>query len=484
MIGEDIDELKAKRICQACVGEEFLRDEIAAHGKQRKCSYCGETGRTYSAGELAERVATAFGQHYVRTSDEPEGFHPMHWDRDGEQVVYAIMNASEIPEAAAGDVQKILEHEHRDWEAEMAGLETEFSFETHYEEKDIDAGHWREEWDNFERSLKTEARFFSRSAADHLSAIFEDMDQMRTYDDRPLVRDAGPETELNAVYRARVFQSDDKLEAAMCRPDKQLGSPPAVSAVAGRMNAQGISVFYGANSARAAVAEVRAPVGSQVAVARFEIIRPLHLLDLTALSDVGVRGSVFDVESAGRMARASFLRSLSRRITRPVMPDDEPVEYLVTQAIADFLATEASVPIDGIIYPSVQLAGDVLNVVLFHKAARVEAMDIPKGTEINAHTGWHGEDGWEDDYAVYEKVPSVPADSEEGKGETPSWPPNLADLATSAYRIWEGLDTGGRKRSLRVAPESLQVRQVLQVVVKTKDFEVRRHRSEKEEPNF
>ena len=484
MTGEDIDELKTKRICQACVGEEFLRGEIAEDGKQRKCSYCSETGRTYSVGELAEHVATAFEQHYVRTSDEPEGFHPMHWDRDGEQVVYAIMNAAVIPEAAAGDVQEILEHGHGDWEATMAGVETEFSFDTHYEEKAIDAGHWREEWDRFERSLKTEARFFSRSAADHLSAIFAGMDQMRTYDDRPLVRDAGPETELNAMYRARVFQSDDKLEAAMCRPDTQLGSPPAVSAVAGRMNAQGISVFYGANSARAAIAEVRAPVGSQVAVARFEIIQPLRLLDLTALSDVGVRGSVFDVESAGRMARAAFLRSLSRRITRPVMPDDEPVEYLVTQAIADFLATEASVPIDGIIYPSVQLAGDVLNVVLFHKAARVEVMDIPKGTEMNAHTGWHGEDGWEDDYGVFEKVPPAPAESEEEKGESPSWPANLADLATSAYRIWENLDTDERTPCLRVVPESLRVHQVRKVVVKTKKFRVHRHRSEKREPNF
>ncbi|MFK4535162.1 hypothetical protein ABIA00_003345 [Bradyrhizobium ottawaense] len=55
-----------------------------------------------------------------------------------------------------------------------------------------------------------------------------------------------------------------------------------------------------------------------------------------------------------------FLRTLSARITRPVMPDDEHFEYLATQAVADFLATESSVPIDGIIFPSVQAAGDVL----------------------------------------------------------------------------------------------------------------------------
>jgi len=53
------------------------------------------------------------------------------------------------------------------------------------------------------------------------------------------------------------------------------------------------------------------------------------------------------------------------------MPDDEPFEYLATQAIADFLATEANPALDGIIYPSVRGSDGKLNVVLFHKAARV-----------------------------------------------------------------------------------------------------------------
>src|SRR6202012_4609600 len=66
------------------------------------------------------------------------------------------------------------------------------------------------------------------------------------------------------------------------------------------------------------------------------------------------------------------------------MPDDEPFEYLATQAIADFLATEASAPIDGIIFPSAQAAEGAFNVVLFHKAARVEPMNVRDGTEISA----------------------------------------------------------------------------------------------------
>jgi hypothetical protein len=189
---------------------------------------------------------------------------------------------------------------------------------------------------------------------------------------------------------ARVFQADKKLEEAIGRPDLHLGPPPAIVASAGRMNARGISVFYGANDPNVVIAEVRPPVGSQVAVARFEIVRPLRLLDLTALNEVRIKGSIFDPQFADRLEHAMFLRSLCQRITKPVMPDDEAFDYLPTQAVADFLATEAKIPLDGIIFPSVQAAGNALNIVLFHKAARVEMIDIPHGTEISSRTGRMG----------------------------------------------------------------------------------------------
>ena len=244
------------------------------------------------------------------------------------------------------------------------------------------------DWRSFENSLKTEARFCSQTAVNYLTSIFDGIGELQTRDGRPLVVDAGPGTDFHILYRARVFQSDHRIEAALGRPDIHLGSPPASLAAAGRMNARGISVFYGARNQRAAIAELRPPVGGQIAVAQFEIIRKLRLLDLTALSDIRVTGSFFDLRLA------VFLQSLRGRIARPVMPDDEPLDYLATQAIADFLATEASVPIDGIIFPSEQ-AGGVPNVILFHKAARVETMNIPEGTEISASTGrWAEVAGW------------------------------------------------------------------------------------------
>jgi hypothetical protein len=253
MLDSDIEDLSQKNICFHCVQEIYLCDKIRKRRQIHKCSYCGCRRSCYSIGEMADIIEEAFEQHYVRTSDQPSSWQyalladnesNYYWTREGEPVVYAIMNAAEIPEAAAHDLQKILEDRHADIESAKMGEETEFASDSYYKEKGVDVSYWQQEWQNFERSLTTEARFFSQTAASHLAAIFEGIEEMKTWDDTPLVVDAGPNTALSALYRARVFQSDPRLEEALGRPDRHLGSPPPQHAVAGRMNARGISVFY------------------------------------------------------------------------------------------------------------------------------------------------------------------------------------------------------------------------------------------------
>lgn len=492
--GEEIAALKEKNICFECVGENYLSDEINASGKRRKCSYCLQQRRSYKVDDFADRVAQAFHSHYVRTADQPDSFQSMMmrdreidygWERDGEPVIQAIMDAAEISETVAEDVQSILEDANGYYDPSDIGEETEFSSESYYTPVDPGDGTWRHEWEEFERSLKSEARFFSRRAADHLASVFEGIDELRTRKGQPLLVEAGPEAALSSLFRARVFQSDDKLETALCRPDRDLGSPPSLFASAGRMNARGISVFYGASVAAAAIAEVRPPVGSQVAVARFDIVRKVKLLDLTALRRVDVQGSIFDPSLARKMERAAFLRSLSSRITRPVMPDDEPFEYLATQAIADFLATSTPISVDGIIYPSVQVADSALNVVLFHKAALVEPIDLPAGAVVRARTGQMGEDGWEDDYSVIEEVPPAPSSPPEPSGrDAIAWPTDLAELARTGILGFEATDVGYREPTLRVDARSIVVHQVRRIAFETDEFMVTRYRREKRKSPF
>jgi hypothetical protein len=157
------------------------------------------------------------------------------------------------------------------------------------------------------------------------------------------------------------------------------------------------------------------------------------------------------------------------------MPDDEVFEYLPTQAIADFLATENEPALDGIIFPSAQASGNALNVVLFHKAAKVEELDIPQGAKIEAHTGSNSEEGWEIDYCVLEKVPPGKMKPPE-KLEPFSFPGLLVEPI--AY------DGDDRRPTLRIDLTSLKVHIVRKIRFECDEYQVSRHRYEDKAPDF
>lgn len=470
-----VEEPKRGYICASCIGDSFLSALVASNEEVGQCDYCEDIGPLISLNALADHVETAFKVHFTRTPSEPDGWeYAMHYDkeidyewvRDGEPTVDAIAGAADLSEEAARDIQQILAEKYYDHEEASMGLEGEFSAEAHYDEIMPEDSHWWEDWGLFERTIKSEARFFSRKAAQQLSDLFDTIGDMRTVWGRSLIIDAGPNTDYTHLFRARVFQSDDKLKPAIMRPDTELSAPPSHLASAGRMNARGISVFYGATSISTALSEVRPPVGSQVVVARFEIIRPIKLLDLTALRQVHETGSIFDPSYAYRLGRQNFLRVLSQRIVRPVMPDDQDAEYLPTQAVADFLATEGKVPLDGILYPSVQVAGDGLNVVLFHKAAKCKALKFPKGTKLSASTDTNDDEGQYVDYRVSEEIPHV-----REKPDT-KHPYHFIDLDFS-----HGPDLSyddEREETLSVDLDSVTVHHVNAVQFVTKEFAVRR----------
>ena len=235
------------------------------------------------------------------------------------------------------------------------------------------------------------------------------------------------------------------------------------------MNSRGISVFYGALDARVAIAEIRPPGGSRVAVVRFEIIRPLKLLDLEALKGLYVEGSIFDRDYVRRLELAKFLQSLSHRLSAPVMPDDEWSDYLITQAVADYLANEAE--LDGIIYPSVQQGDGALNVALFHHAARVQTLDIPEGTEIDAYATMAGDEDFDCEYSVYEETPPP--------SPKPKPRPPLRGLFYDVSPVLWDADRDVRSPALRVDLDCVEVHDVTGVQIATSSHRVRRHRSEK-----
>lgn len=474
------EEIAFKRICHCCIGETYLASDISSSSESTECDYCGEREPSISIAELAERIEEAFSDHYVRTSDQPnswqerliaDGESYYEWNRDGIPVSEAIQDASGIDEEPAADVLTILEGKHALYpDKDNIGEESEFASDSYYELRNPTFIGLHMGWHEFEQSLKTKARFFSSTAEELLARIFGGADRLKTRNGLTLVVDAGPGTRLNHLFRSRVFQAEGGLKDALCHPATHIGPPPPKMARAGRMNAQGISVFYGATKPDVAIAEVRPPVGSRVAVARFDIIRRLRLLDLTAMDDVHEEGSIFDPSFKERLHRAEFLRSLRRRMARPIMPDDEGIDYLPTQAVADFLANANDPKLDGIIFPSVQVQ-EGYNVVLFHESAKVAKESILEGTELEASTGHDSEDGWEIDYSVSEIIhltkPSV-ADSED-----------QGFLGNFLHcRRQQDLDDDYRHTTLRLSNTSVEVHHVAWVKISTEPHPVHRHRRE------
>ena len=352
--------------------------------------------------EVAERIESVVLAHYRRTPAEMDGYQQAahydpegsySWERSGYQIVDVIGDLAEVSEIVARDIQELLEDKHASDPFDSSGEEDEFSSESHYEETDIDVNAWNSEWYEFTLELREKNRFFNYSAAKRLDGIFAGLSDMKTSQGEPVCVEAGPCTAIDRLYRARVFRSDDGLAEALVRPDLHIGPPPHSLAASGRMNARGISVFYGSDDPEAALAEVRPPVGSRVVVGPFLITRPLKLLDLRVLGKVFPKVSLFDPQAIADLGRARFLRTLQQKMTMPAMKEDDVAEYLPTQAVADYLSSSRVHALDGIIFPSVQVSTDAMNVVLFNKASRVEPVIYPDGASVTADLWESSEDG-------------------------------------------------------------------------------------------
>jgi hypothetical protein len=452
-------------ICYQCVREDYLQNEIKKKGKRAKCAFCNQVKRSYTLLQMADRIEAVLLDHFEVTPRDPSDWeyykyyvdkeNTDFWYRDGQTVGEILIDEFEIDKTAAAEIADMLESRHADMDAWAAGDETEFDSEAQYERKGISDGAWAAEWDRFSEILKTESRFFNEPATKILRAIFDGLETVKTYRGHSVLTKIGPGTKTERLFRARVFQNRGKLLEALCKPDQLLSGPPSVFAMSGRMNARGISVFYGATEATVALAEVRPPVGSKVAVASFKILPSLQLLDLRELNSVSDWASVFDPDYLTKMEKAVFLRHLAERMTAPVMPDDEIFDYLPTQAVADYLASQTTINYDGIIYPSVQVSGDHINIVLFHKSARVEDVLLKHCTTVHADDISYEEEGTYTSYQVTEIIPA----------RAKKMPPKADDEPTK----------DSRPICLAIDLESIEVHEIKAVQYETTPHIVQRH---------
>lgn len=347
-------------MCLAHISDGHLLRRVEEFAEDGDCRICLTDSLTPSGRVVKlERVACVV-EEVAQTSYDHEG-----WISDGaqileplttEDVVMALLEDAIEPEAldlSVGLATALIQEE-LDW-FEPFGMDREEGIEY--------------EWDTFEERVKHESRLLLRprgdspkSAPERNHAFIESL--LFLAEERAgLIRTLRRGTKL---YRARSERDAHEFERiARESPARQLGPAPRERASAGRMNAQGVPMFYVALDQETACAEVasHSPYDEAV-VGRFIVQKPLRVLDLTTIPEP--RSIFDDTVQEDIDERLNALSVYRERITRPVILDgNHPVDYAPTQVITDAFRYWPDRPLDGIMYPSRVREGGK-NIVLFY----------------------------------------------------------------------------------------------------------------------
>ncbi len=356
-----------RAICYECIQDEHLRATVESDGVPLLCESCGgKDNKAFSYERLGKEIEPIIREHFqlgptVRKfyNDDSEG-----WEQEGDPLSYIV---SEVLRQDVDDpdelVSAICDAEEY-WPGD--GEDAFYDSTSQYVRRRATTQVWSAEWQYLRDELAHRRRFFSDGARALFDRLFENVAELKTFDREamnwlPVINALPAGTE---VFRARVVRSDAELKTFVSAPGNELGAPPADKAQAGRMNAAGIAVFYGAMSFETCLAEMRPALGGRALVGAFRTTQALRILDFRRLEAArGAELSFFDTRYAAQQERAAFLRRLHGLISRPVVPGRED-EYLITQTLTEYLAHVHHPEFDGVIFQSVQREGGA-NIVLF-----------------------------------------------------------------------------------------------------------------------
>lgn len=364
-----IDEEKTAMaaLCTECFDDHHFK-LIVSGMPSRLCSECEQdSSPAITAEDIAEIMVPLLQQRltYGRTirrfaSDEDD----RGWDEpQGEELDYFLRDILGDHDGFLPDLLETLsELEPYDHSDPDSGF---FDGDRLYEWRTVRPVDMLGQWDTASQQIQNRHRYFSPAAIELFDSLFGGLDDLCVYrDGEQTVISTLPEG--TKVYRARDCSNQSLIEAALREPMGQVGPPPAGIAGPGRMNASGVSVLYAAQDLETAVSEIRPAIGSTSAVIQLMTTRPLKVLDFHLLEEAFQGISFFDSDYDRLSERLVFIRRLHDLISRPVHPKHAH-EYMITQAMAEYLAYIHPEKVDGILFKSVQREGGV-NVVLFPNA--------------------------------------------------------------------------------------------------------------------
>ena len=192
----------------------------------------------------------------------------------------------------------------------------------------------------------------------------------------------------DSLYRARMVENESLMRDAEEDPAKHLGPAPAGKASAGRLNPEGVGLFYGATTASLAVKETALHSRyDEALVGAFKVQRPLVILDFTKRPKLP---SIFDVSRRREFLFARFADDFEERLTQSVrLTGIERVEYVVTNVIGEYFRWAPMKVLDGIAWNSHLLgAGENGKNVLVWASADDVRSDPPPADDLADSELW------------------------------------------------------------------------------------------------
>ncbi|MBM3436518.1 MAG: RES domain-containing protein [Bacteroidetes bacterium] len=203
------------------------------------------------------------------------------------------------------------------------------------------------------------------------------------------------------IYRARLITEGTVLD------HKNLTSPPDEKTKNCRMSPAGVSFFYGGFDEATCIAEVRPGIRESVAVAEFEVLKDLCIVDLSiefsGPLSIFNESYTFEYEEYFKPFFSHFVSD----IAKPIRIADSEIDYIPTQIFSEFIRVyqfkdwnnisnsiqqPTNYKIGGIKFKSSLKKGGI-NIVLFkgpeisteHKDSNSDAWLLYKGERLKKH---------------------------------------------------------------------------------------------------
>jgi hypothetical protein len=354
-------------ICGECILEDGLADYIRRVGARAKCACCARVRKVVPIEDIGAFMYPVLKDHFVPGEDgwvahmdDDNG----HFEQEGESLTDILLDILGEEPPFLDELEEAIRAQ--DPSNPMDGDYPYFDDSVLFRPRRLLLNARYESWQGVLDELRHSRRFFSEKAKSFFKELFGDIDRLQAYEGGQLCPVVRTLPVGSMLYRARSCDESELRRRVVARTSTELGPPPREHARAGRMNAAGVPVFYGALDGATCIAEVRPPLRGKVAVAEFATTRRLRLVDFRRLETAryGVPPiSLFQPDYDEQMEKQLFTLRLHRLISAPVLPGNES-DYLITQAMAEYLAHVRDPNFDGVSFSSAQKA-DGTNVVLF-----------------------------------------------------------------------------------------------------------------------